>query len=158
MAYCDEDKRIALLTLDRCKGDYSKTAIMCREFYDIDVSRETIRQWANGNCIDKRTQENLQEDKRQLAEKLEEIAHRYVNAAKEADLSESSPTQLMTTAAIAIDKMLLLRGEATSISQKVLSEEEINLRIAELRAKLIAGEDQEPEGKVIDVEFSSEEV
>lgn len=159
MAYCDEDKRIALLTLQTCKGNLSRTAIMCREFYDIDVTVETIRQWAKGNGIHERVQEKLKEDRRELSDKLENIAHKMIDAAQTSDTDRLTPAQLMTAAAIAIDKMLLLRGESTTISERKLSEEEIALRIAELRAKLLLSPTTESghEPETLSAEFLPEE-
>ncbi|SRR5713101_2642305 len=76
-----------------------------------------------------------------LADKLENVAHSYVDSLASHDLSIVTARDKASVAAIAIDKMQLLRGEPTSIPG--LSEQDRALRLAELLERV--------QGRVIDV-------
>lgn len=133
MTYSEQDKAIALTTLATCRGNYSEASRLCHQ-QGLTASRDQIRRWSMGVSISESAAQKAQEKKRDIAEMFEEEARAaLLSCAKVRDNAKYS--ELMTGAAIAVDKMQLLRGEATEITQQNLSEEAKALRVAELLLK-----------------------
>lgn len=119
--YSDQDKAVALAALETHHGNVTEAAAFA------GVPRKTLEEWRDG-----RTAEDVanirQEVKQSLADRLEDIAHQYLDVLPE-KIPKATLMQLSTALAIAVDKMQLLRGEATSISGTASREE----RVEELR-------------------------
>jgi transposase-like protein len=141
--YSDAEKAAALAALDANGGNVARTA------RDLDIPRKTLAEWAADRHTHSEVAELRQEKKRDLAQRLEEIAWELAEALP--GKKELASLQHTATAmAIAIDKMQLLRGAPTSITD--ISIEQLAERIermtederAVLAHQLGAG-DTEPE-------------
>ena len=125
-AYSDKEVAEALAVLDLWEGDTHGAA------RELKIPESTLRQWAEGRSDGPlRRMETgdfaqlRQEKKESLADAFEDVAWRCVNRLRvagqyesETDLLKSEKLQAVavaTTAAIATDKMRLLRDQPTSI-------------------------------------------
>jgi len=133
--YSDNDKAVALATLDANGGDVRKTAKA------LKMPESTLSDWSKHRGVNKEVTEIREVKKKELSEKLEEVAYRLTeNLAIRADseLSALVPMKdIATSLGIVVDKMQLLKGEPTSIN-KNLTDEERAQRAAEIleRGKL----------------------
>lgn len=106
--YTDADRASALAALDANEGNIRKTA------RDTGISASTITGWR-----DTRTLEGTEvraQKKAELADKLEDVAHKLVDALP-SKLSEANLQQVATSLGITIDKLRLLREESTAIEE-----------------------------------------
>jgi transposase-like protein len=106
--YSDAERAEALAALDANGGNVSKTA------RDLGLPRKTLAEWADGH-IHSDVAELRQEKKIDLAARLEQIARQLAEAMPE-KMAAASLQQVATSMGIAIDKMQLLRGQPTNIS------------------------------------------
>jgi len=117
--YSDNDKAIALATLDANEGDLKKSA------RNLQIPLSTLTDWANDRGVNKDVTDIRALKKRELADKLEEVAHALTDnilIRAQSDFSVLIPLKdFAVTLGIAIDKMQVLKGEPTSISKDVTS-------------------------------------
>jgi transposase-like protein len=106
--YSDREKAKALTALDLAKGNCNEASRM------TGIHEATIRYWRDRN-IHNDVVEFHAEEKQELAERFEELAHLYISQAV-TTVEHSKGTQAIVGAATATDKMRLLRGEPTSIT------------------------------------------
>lgn len=106
--YSDEEKAEALAALDANDGDVRKTA------RSLAIPYTTLREWVTHQQHDAVTNIRTQK-KSDLAQRLEEIARELADAMPD-KIQAANLQQVATSMAIAIDKMQLLRGAPTSIS------------------------------------------
>jgi transposase-like protein len=110
--YSTERKAEALALLDANAGNIKRTA------NETGIDHATLRYWIQNR---ERFREFQPQQTLDLAQRFENNVHLALNLA-ESKASEASYAQLMTGAAIATDKMQLLRNQPTSITQHVNSE------------------------------------
>ncbi|HYF38777.1 MAG TPA: transposase [Gemmatimonadales bacterium] len=127
--YTDEEREAILAILEVNGGDTETTAAQ------TGVHQNTLIRWRDDltKLGDKK--------KAALADRLEELAHILVDAIPN-KVAFAPLQQVATTLGIVTEKMLLLRGEPTSIEHH--SSEDARERIARRLIELGAGEDQEP--------------
>ena len=82
----------------------------------FNIPRETVRYWWENS---ERFNEFRQLASANLADKLENIAHSYTDSLADHDKSEISAVDKIRIVASAVDKMQLLRGQPTSITESV---------------------------------------
>jgi transposase-like protein len=125
--YSDNDKASALAALDANKGNVNRTA------QQLDIPRKTLEMWAANRHLSADVANIRQEKKASLAEKFEELAEKLVDDLI-ARVGQGKFVEEATAAAIAIDKMQLLKGNPTAISKDVSerTNEERAARILEL--------------------------
>jgi hypothetical protein len=75
----------------------------------LDLPAQTVRQWATGERCPEVAQQSSQA-KAALADAFEQLARRLLGIVSD-KLKDMSPHQAMIAAAVAVDKMLLLRGQ-----------------------------------------------
>jgi transposase-like protein len=108
--YQQVDKATALALLDENLGNVARTA------KQLAISETTLRKWRDGKSVDGVI---VVEKKQELSELFERIARLYIRRAEApAAVAATSGPQAVTAAAIATDKMRLLRNEPTSITGK----------------------------------------
>lgn len=108
--FSDNDKATALAALDANGGNVYKTA------RELGIGRTTLEGWAKGRGVNHAMPELRQVKKRELADKLELVAHRYTNhLLMKSTVTETSAKDSAITVGTAIDKMRLLRGLPTEI-------------------------------------------
>lgn len=123
--YSDRERDLAVAAVSANHGNVTGTAAQ------LGIPEPTLRQWVNGrsrpaNPVD------LSVVKEGLARSFERVARRMIKQASR-KVKDMSGGQAVLGAAIATDKMLLLRGEATSIT-----EHRDDARLAELAARYAA--------------------
>lgn len=142
--YSDSERATALAALDANGGNVAATA------RTLQIPRSTLQEWANGR-VNSEVTELRQEKKRDLAERLEDIAHELVDALPD-KIGRANLQQTATTLGIVIDKMQLLKGEPTNIQQDYgdLTDEERSRRIAAIFDAARARRDGQVSGTVKD--------
>lgn len=111
--YSDKDKASALAVLDANNGNLSATAKL------TGVPRKTLADWAKGRVVPE-VAELRHEKKEELADVFERVAYKYLARAEKDDVIDNTTgNSAVTTAAVAVDKMRLLRGLPTEIVQLV---------------------------------------
>jgi transposase-like protein len=106
--YSDEQRATALAALQANGGNLSRTS------RDTGIPFSTIKRWRDEP--DPRLADLGDRKKVDLSEKLEEIAYKLADAV-EGKIPEANLQHVATSLGIAIDKLRLLRGEATDISE-----------------------------------------
>lgn len=115
--YPDTFRAEALAALDANDGNVSRTA------REIGMPESTLRSWANG-VGKRRISAELRGEKRgDLADRLEDIAWKLVNGIDEKDIEGASLVQKTTAFGICVDKMRLLRNQATEISAEASADD-----------------------------------
>lgn len=141
MAYTDDQKAEALTVLAACKNDYAHAVRFLSEHHQIEVSNKQLRRWAKGEFTNEVVDKNVPLKKASLADRLEALAHRFVDIAHEK--AEDAPVSaLMTGVGIAVDKMRLLRDESTTINES-RSEASHSERVETVLTLLTGGDDCE---------------
>lgn len=139
--YSDREKADALAVYDAC-GSLTEASKAC------GIPDSTLSQWINGHhgvfspdipILRSERQLNSAE----LAQKFDVIAHLATDhvIARLQDPKRANRTpmpHLMNAAGISVDKSQLIRGLPTSISASVMSEEERQLKLAEVLSRLEA--------------------
>ncbi len=109
--YSDTQRGEVLAILDSNGGNQNLTA------KQTNVPRSTIQQWQSGLVSDG-VPKIRQEKKAELSDLFENVARTYLeNSVDPLTVMKTGGQQSVTAAGIAIDKMLLLRGQPTSIVQ-----------------------------------------
>ena len=122
--YSDKFKAQALAVLQSCKGNFSHAA------RELRIPRITLKNWAAGQMSDD-SKADIPAQRRDMAAALEDIAWKLISAMPE-KIPAAPLTQVATALGISLDKMRLLRGEATSISD---NRSQLDRLVAELAAK-----------------------
>jgi len=104
----------------------------------IGMPRKTLSQWGLGQAIHPSVAEASHEKALELAGKFESIAHRIVDAMP-GKIGDANLAQAATAAGIAVDKMRLLRGEATSNIQITATINIIAIQVSLQEAAQAAG-------------------
>lgn len=139
MKYSDNDKAIALATLDANEGNVNRTA------KQLKMAESTLRSWLSTRKPHMEVARLCEVKKQELSEKLEKVAHALTDnilIRAESDFSVLIPLKdFAVTLGIAIDKMQLLKGQATQIVQDVTkySNEERADRVLKLLQQRKAG-------------------
>lgn len=126
--YTDEERASILAVLEVNGNNFDLTARQTK------VPEQTIRRWTKEAHLNKL----VPPKKEELADRLEELAHSLVDAIP-GKVTMAPLQQVATTLGIVTEKMLLLRGEPTSIEHH--SSEDARERIARRLIELAAGED-----------------
>lgn len=115
-SYTDREKSAALAALDANSGNVSATS------KQLNMPRQTLIEWKEGRRLSTDVPELRQEKKRELADCFEELARESVETALRLQTHERTTLSMAATAAgIATDKMRLLRGESTDITEQKLA-------------------------------------
>jgi Bacterial regulatory protein, Fis family len=124
--YADTDRAAALAALDGNQGNVERTA------QQLNIPRRTLRGWIDGDAA-ARVDGERQAIKEDLSELLEDLACRLVGAAL-TKVKEGSATllQIATALGITVDKMNVLRGRPSSITGRVMNDEERLSRVVEI--------------------------
>lgn len=125
--YSDSEKASALAALDANGGNVNQTA------KQLSIPRKTLAMWASNRHLSADVADIRQEKKKELSEKLEDLAHAIVDILP-AKLESTPVRDLAGALIVAVDKMQLLKGAPTNISKDVSerSNEERAARILEL--------------------------
>lgn len=107
--YSESDQAEALATLEANGGNISQTA------RELDIPHETLRQWVTG-IVSAPAPALREQKKRELADRYEGLLNRALDTV-DAKVDQMSASAAVMAAAIMTDKMLLLRGEATNITE-----------------------------------------
>lgn len=100
--YSDEERATALAALDGNGGNRQRTA------RQLGIPRKTLATWASGP-IHPAVADLRHQKKRELADALEQVAYRLLDAVP-GKLEGASLLELAIALGILVDKMLLLRG------------------------------------------------
>ena len=130
-AYSDEDRTRGLLVLDACGGNVKQAAER------TGYPRTTLTEWRNGHVHPEvTTSRHVQ--RASLADRLEELAHELIGAIP-GKVGEGSLRDCAATLAICVDRMRLLREQATIIERQApLTDEERLAGIEALFARVRA--------------------
>jgi transposase-like protein len=109
-SYSEADKASALALLRSNAGNVKGTA------RQLNMPISTLRRWADGEHVNEGVAEKYHEKKRDLADVFEDIARTYAEQAL-GSVATSKGKDAVIAAATALDKLRLLRGEATDISE-----------------------------------------
>lgn len=153
--YSDTQKSAALIAYDICGDNAEAAARWCKEHNGFSVSHDQILRWVKGVAIAPETRELATRLKGELSDKFEDIAHKCVDMIPER-LEETGAKDLATIAAIATDKMRLLREQSTQNVQHSLSPDQVLSRLQEIAAEA-KQKRLEAEAQTIDAEFEESE-
>jgi hypothetical protein len=130
--YSDDERAAALAALAANGGNVPLTA------RQLDIPEQTLRNWTAGRRHPEASQ--MGDEKRPpLADAFEALAGKLLDGITPAKITETGVKDLTTSAAIAVDKMRLLREQPTSISDVNLPDEERRARLAAYLERLGAG-------------------
>ncbi len=125
--YSPELKAAVIQAIENNGGNVNGTAQL------FDVPRDTVLYWWRNR---QRFTEVQQEKALALSDKLESIAHDQADSIACHDLSVVSLKDKATVLAITIDKMQLLRGQPTSITENI-ERQELTLTLQQSLAGVI---------------------
>lgn len=108
--YTDDEKGIALALL-RINHNYHETGRL------TDIPPATIRRWAFGEGCHPAVMMSVEDRQKLIADRLETIIHRLLDIVPDKE-TDATLQQTMTSVAIAIDKMRLMREQPTQITQR----------------------------------------
>ena len=135
--YSDSDKATALAALDANGGNVSGTA------RQLSIPAKTIENWAKSRGVHPAVAKMGEVKKRELADKLEELAHQIIDAAPD-KIEKAGLKDSMIAAGTAIDKMQLLRGKPTAIvmdtAKSTVADIVAQTGLSEARARQIVAE------------------
>jgi hypothetical protein len=125
--YSDEAKAQALSLL---AANSAANAPLKLTSDQLQIPDATLSEWSKGRSINDRVRELLEAEKASLASIYEQVATLAAIRLKEklADDAAMEKTALVgvaTTAAIAVDKLRLLRGESTAITEQISSSDRV---------------------------------
>lgn len=125
--YTDDDRAAVLAHYETSKSLRATAAA-------FDIPHQVVHLWSKKEAA---SPETRQEKRRELSDVFEDIAYQASEQVRNT-MELAKPGEAATIAAIAVDKMRLLRGESTSISQSISTPEERDKKLVEIveRAKL----------------------
>lgn len=132
--YTDDDRATALAVLDSNAGNLSRTA------RETGVPASTIKRWADDRADD--LTELRDQKKEALSEVWDKVARAYLARALDpAVLKDTGGQSAITAAAIATDKLQLLEGKPTEVTEVRSSDAKRELadRIARLTTRPSGG-------------------
>lgn len=136
--HSDDQKANALAALEANGGNLKRTA------EQLGLPLSTLYGWSNGEGVHPDVAEIRNQKKGDLADRLEEVAHQLVDVMP-GKLDEAPLREVAVALGIAVEKMRLLRGQATSLAGKAdeLTDEELERKIAELDRAIAEAEVRE---------------
>ena len=105
--YSDADKAKALIALDLNGGNVKYTA------EQLNIPRITLHSWKEGEYLNDDVLAIRNNKTKDLADKFESLAHLYIGQAIQT-VDSAKGTNAITGAAVAVDKMRLLRDQSTA--------------------------------------------
>jgi transposase-like protein len=124
--YSDADKATALAALDANGGNVYRTAKA------LSIPQSTLEGWAKSRGTNAAIPNLREHKKKALAEQLEEIAEKLAEAIP-GKVGDATLQQTATSLGIVVDKMQLLRGQPTNITDDAsLTDTERANRVAAL--------------------------
>lgn len=126
--YTDAEKGAALAFLDFKGGNVRQAAEA------LKIPHKTLDEWAKGR-INEDSAEIRTDKKEEIAELINAAVTDMIGAST-GKLADANLQQVWTSVGIAVDKMQLLKGEATTITKELMSGEDRELIKRELRQKL----------------------
>jgi hypothetical protein len=140
--YSDDQAAHALAMLEANGGNAKKTAAL------LGIPRTTLRQWAgrakSSTARPKVVRAELVQDRSaEIATNLENLAAKSIGFA-DAKMETASYKDLLIGAGIAIEKVQLLRGKATSRSESLRIELVAGGSLQELAARTMSGTNPPP--------------
>lgn len=120
--YTDGFKAQALAVLEANEGSIRHAA------RQLGIAPTTLRNWSEGKAISEEIKADVPVVKRDMALALEEICWKLINS-MESKIEEASLSQTGTVMGITFDKMRLLQGQSTQISD---NRSQLDRLIAEL--------------------------
>lgn len=135
--YTNEEKASALATFDFNSNLDSPLTVTSNA---LQIADSTLSRWVGGEAVSEAAQVLREQKKRELSELCEDYARQALEHLIP-NLSEIRPRDFASIA-MAIDKMLLLRGQATQITES-RSDAQLREKAEELLARLVeAGMDR----------------
>lgn len=130
--YSDSFKAQALISLQLNEGNIRKTASQ------LDIPWQTLNEWAKHRSgINAETLEIRDGLKAPIADRFEQAAGMYLDRAMQPGaIKKTSGYYALLGASDAIKSAQLLRGQPTSITGSVMSEDERQLKVAELLQRI----------------------
>src|SRR5262249_34550102 len=132
--FTDEQKQTVLTTYAACRNNATQTARFCKDHYGFSVSADQVSRWARGDFIAPSVRKSADEKKARLVTLFEEEIRAAFHCAAN-KRAEASYKDLMTGIGILTDKVQLLQGQPTSITQQNLTDDERAKRIEEILAE-----------------------
>jgi transposase-like protein len=128
--YSDDDRGSALATLAMNGGNIAKTS------KDLAIPQATLRKWRDGSGISTSTIEKCDIKKEVLGDIFEQVVRVYLRQALSPGVvAKASSRDAIMTAAVAADKMQLLRAKpVASPNQPAMTHEQRIARLRELAA------------------------
>lgn len=127
MAHSDETKAEALAMLAGTRNNFGEVS------RKLKIPDRTLRFWASGEHINTDVAKNADIKKTELSDRIEELAHKLIDAAFDADkIADASLQQVTTSLGIAVDKMRLLREQPTEISSDGLTDDQRMAKLTSL--------------------------
>ncbi len=120
MAHSDEIKAaaLALFTAERAHVSEDlaarRVSKALQETYKKPVSASSIKRWVSGTHVNDEALKDAGEKMEKLSDLFESLARGALSGITPEKIEKASVAHLATVAGIAVDKMQLLRGEATS--------------------------------------------
>jgi transposase-like protein len=127
-SYSDEERGNALAALAANGGNVNKTA------RQLGIPLRTLWNWATGACHPEAA-EIGQRKKGPLADVFEGIVWQLLGSITPEKMAAATLQQLATAAGIAVDKMQLLRGKPTGVTE-TRTPEQLDAEIRRLGAEL----------------------
>lgn len=130
--YTDTEKATALAFVQACGGNVAKAA------KETGINRATLQKWVAGKMLHEVAVDLVAEKKEELSDIFEGVARKYLTHALRPEVIESAGAkEAVTAAAIAVDKMRLLREQPTSIAGKEeLTDDEFESKLRRLIARV----------------------
>jgi len=116
--YSDEVKAATLATLEMNEGNVKRTVRDVADLYAMNIPESTVRAWNRGRGVRAVPGALVRLKKTDIIAGLEKVLGIVLEAASDERKAQATGFKdLMTSAGIIVDKLLLLRGEATEISE-----------------------------------------
>lgn len=123
--YTDKEKAEALAIVDMQGGNVNAAARL------TGVPQSTLERWASGERVNQNVEALRISERKPLSDLIEDLAYDIVDAVKtNGSLKRSNARDLLISLGIAVDKIQLLRGQPTSITENLLSDEARAERVA----------------------------
>ena len=136
-SYTEADKASALALLQANAGNAKRTA------NELRMPMTTLRKWRDGFGVSADVAHKRDEKKRDLADIFEDIARAYATRALDSDtLGDTKGKDAVIAAATAVDKLRLLRGEATEVTE--VRGSDAKRELADRLARLAADRPEDP--------------
>jgi hypothetical protein len=143
--YSDADKAKALIYLDLCDGDFDKASS------ELGIPDSSLRTWAEGKSQSADVPKLRANGRMQLAAILEDIAFKALHLVP-GKLEKASAESLIRIADMATNKLLLLQGQPTQITEQRMPQEEALARVAALVEQARAALPREAEEPITTIE------